>query len=150
MCFNWGAIFTLNIGPLKLVEKLTYFGSSVSSTKCEVNIRVAKAWTAFDRKSFMWKTDLTNKIKLDFFHAVVVLILQYGCTTETLTKIIKKRLDGICTKMLWAILKETWEQQPTKKKMLYGHLPRIWKTIQEEDDQQELTNRSSVRTKDAT
>ena len=30
-------ISTLNCGPLKLVDKFTYFGSSVSSTECDIN-----------------------------------------------------------------------------------------------------------------
>ena len=38
MCFNYrGKISTLNGGPLKLVNKFTYLGSSVSSTKNDIN-----------------------------------------------------------------------------------------------------------------
>ena len=32
--------------PLKLVDKFTYLGSSVSSTEDDINTRLAKAWTA--------------------------------------------------------------------------------------------------------
>ena len=60
MCFNQtGDISTLKGGPLKL----TYFGSSVSSTKNDINIRLAKAWTAIDRLLVIWKSDLTDKLK---------------------------------------------------------------------------------------
>ena len=53
MCFNqWGDIYTLKGGPLKLVNKFTYLRSSVSSTE-NINTRLAKAWTALDRLSFM-------------------------------------------------------------------------------------------------
>ena len=41
----------LNSGPLKLVDKFTYLGSSVSSTENDSNTRLAKAWTAIDRLS---------------------------------------------------------------------------------------------------
>ena len=87
MCFNQrGDISTLKRGPLKLVDKFTYQGSSVSSTENDINTRLAKAWTANDRPSVIWKSDLTDKIKRSFFQAVVVLILLYGCTTWVLTK----------------------------------------------------------------
>ena len=45
-----------------------------------------KAWTAIDRLSIIWKSDLTDKMKRSFFQAVVLSILLYGCTTWTLTK----------------------------------------------------------------
>ena len=71
----------------------------------------------------------TDKMKHSLFHAVVVSILLYGCTTWTLTKRLKKNLDGNYTKMLRAILNKSWRQHPTKHQ-LYGHLPPITKTIQ--------------------
>ena len=50
MCFNQkGNISIRNASSLKLVDKPTYLGSSVSSTKKDLNSRLAKAWTAIDR-----------------------------------------------------------------------------------------------------
>ena len=44
MCFNQrGDISSLKGGPLKLVDKFTYLGSSVSSTENDINIRLANA-----------------------------------------------------------------------------------------------------------
>ena len=44
MCFNQRAnISTVNGGPLKLVDKFTYLGSSISSTKNDINTWLAKA-----------------------------------------------------------------------------------------------------------
>ena len=83
--------------PLKLVDKFTYLGSSVSSTEKDIDTRLTKAWTAIDRLSIIWKSDLTDKIKHSFFQAAVVSILLYGCTTWTLTKRLEKeswRLKG--------------------------------------------------------
>ena len=129
MCFNQkGNISTLNGSSLKLVDKFTYLRSNVSSTETDLNTRLAKAWTAIDRLSVIWKSDLTDKIKRCFFQAAVVSILLYGCTTWTLTKRMEKRLDGNYTRMLRAILKKSWRQHPTKQQ-LYGHLPPITKTI---------------------
>ena len=42
-------------------------------------------------------------MKRSFFQAAVVSILLYGCTTWTLTKRLKKKLDGNYTRMLRAI-----------------------------------------------
>ena len=114
---------------LKLVDKFTYLGSSVSSTEKDIDTRLTKAWTAIDRLSIIWKSDLTDKMKRSFFQAAVVLILLYGCTTWTLTKRLEKKLDGNYTRMLSAILNKSWRQHPTRHQ-LYGHLPPITKIIQ--------------------
>ena len=129
MCFNQtGDISTLGGSSLKLVDKFTYQGSSVSSTEKDIDTRLTKAWTAIDKLSVIWKSDLTDKMKRGFFQAAVVSILLYGCTTWTLTKLREKKLDGNYTRMLRAILNKSWRQHPTKHQ-LYGHLPPITKTI---------------------
>ena len=120
-----GGIYTLDRTSLKLVDKFTYLGSSVSSTKKDIDTWLTKAWTAIDRLTIIWKSDIT-----DFFQAVVMSILLYGCTTWTLTKQLEKKLDSNYTRMLWAILNKSWQQHLTKHQ-LYGHLSPIMKTIQD-------------------
>ncbi len=104
MCYNQtGNITTLDGASLKIVDKFTYLGSSVSSTEKDIDPRLTKAWTAINRLSIIWKSDLTDKMKRSFFRAAVTSILLYGCTTWTLTKRLKKKLDGNYTRMLRAI-----------------------------------------------
>ena len=130
MCFNQaGDITTLDGTSLKLVEKFTYLNSSVSSTEKDIHTRLTKAWTAIDKLSIIWKSNLTDKMKRSFFHAAVVSILLYGCTTWAQTKRLEKKRDSNYTRMLRAILNKSWRQHPTKHQ-LYGHLPPITKTIQ--------------------
>ena len=130
MCFDQtGDISTVNVSSLKIVDKFTYQGSSVSSTETDTNTRLAKAWTAIDNISIMWKSDMIYKMKRSFFQAAVVSILFYGCTTLTLTKRMEKKLDGNYTRMLRTILNTSWRQHRTKQQQ-YGHLPPITKTIQ--------------------
>ena len=130
MCYNQrGDISTWNGTSLKLVDKFTYLGSSVSLTEKDTDTRLTKAWTAIDRLSIIWKSDQTNKIKRSFFQEAVLSILLYGCTTWTLTKRLEKKLDGNYTRMLRAILNKSWRQHPTRHQ-LYGHLPPITETIQ--------------------
>ena len=62
ICFNQtGDIATLNGSTLELFVKFTYLGSSVSSTEAHINMRLAKAWTAIDKLSVIWKSDLSIK-----------------------------------------------------------------------------------------
>ena len=96
LCFNQkGDISPLDGTSLKLVDKFTYLGS------CEKDIdtRLTKAWSAIDRLSIIWKSNLTDKMKRSFVQAAVVSILLYGCTTLTLTKLLEKKLDGNYTRM---------------------------------------------------
>ena len=59
MCYNQtGNIATLDGASLKLVDKFTYLGSSVSSTEKDIDTRLTKAWTAIDRLSIIWKSRL--------------------------------------------------------------------------------------------
>ena len=95
----------------------------------KLQISNIKTWTAIDRLSIIWKSDLTDKMKRSFFQAVVVSILLYGCTTWTLTKRLEKKLDGNYTRMLRVILNKSRQQHSTRNQ-LYGHLPPITKTIQ--------------------
>ena len=130
MCYNQtGDISTLEGTPLKLVDKFTYLGSSVESTEKDIEMRLTKAWTAINRLSIIWKSDLTDKMKRSLFQVAVTSILLYGCTTWTLTKRLEKKPDGNYTRMLRAILNKSWQQHPTRHQ-LYGHLPPITKTVQ--------------------
>ena len=130
ICFNQaGDISTLEGTTLKLVDKFTYLGSSVPLTEKDNDTQLTKVWTAIDKLSIIWKSNLTDKIKRSFFQEAVVSILLYGCTTWTLTKRLEKKLDGNYTRMLRAILNEFWPCH-LKKHQLYGHLPSITKTIQ--------------------
>ena len=87
MCFNQrGDISTLNGSSLKLIDKFTYLGSSVSSTETDINTWLAKAWTAIDWLSIIWKSDLTYKIKqflLSSSHVNTAIWMHYMDTNKT-------------------------------------------------------------------
>ena len=49
MCYNQtGDISTLDGTSLKLIDKFSYLGSSVSSTEKDIDTWLMKAWTAID------------------------------------------------------------------------------------------------------
>ena len=135
MCFNQtGDISTLDGTSLKLVNRFTYLGSSVLSTEKDIDTRLTKAWTAIDKLSIIWKSELADKMKRSFFKAAVASILLYGCTTWTLTKRPEKKVDGNYTRMLRVILNRSWRQHPTKHQ-LYGLPSRKLSKLDEPDMQ---------------
>ena len=84
MCFNQtGDISTLDGTSLKLVDKFTYQGTNVSSTGKEIDTWLTKKWTAIDRLSIIWKSDLTDKMKRSFYQAAVELISDVLLWTPT-------------------------------------------------------------------
>ena len=94
----------------------------------DITMHLAKAGTTINRLLIIWKSNLSDKIKCNFFQAEVLSILLYECTWK-LTKHLEKKLDGNCTRMPQAILNKSWKQHPTKQQ-LYGHLFPISRTIQ--------------------
>ena len=129
ICFNQrGDVSTLNGSSLKLRDKFTYLGSSVSSTEVDITMQLAKARTAINKLSVIWLSDLTDKIKRSFFPSSgridTVIWMHYMDS-----KHLEKKLDSNYAKMLRAILNKSWKQHPTKQQ-LYGHLQPTTKTIQ--------------------
>ena len=76
--------------------------------------------------SATWPAILFMRIFSPYHIYIYIYIQQYRWT---LTKRLKKKLDGNYTRMLRAILNKSWRQHP-KRHQLYGHLPPITKTIQ--------------------
>ena len=95
------AIITLNSGPLKLVDKFTYVGSSDTSENV-VNMHLTKASTAIDRLSIVWKSDLSDQIKQNFFRPAFVSVLLNGCTNGRWQDTKRKN----CNRILRVILKK--------------------------------------------
>ena len=88
-----------------------------------------KVWIIFDWLSIIGKSNLSNKMKKNFFQTVAVSVLLYGSTTWKLTKRMKKKLDRHITRILRAVLNKSLKRD-TRKNQLYSHLPPITKTIQ--------------------
>ena len=82
-----------------MVEKLKksttkYLGSYIGTTEQDVNIRIAKAWAAVNSMNNIWKSNLPNQLKKNFFRAIVETVLVYGSITWTLTSSLEKKIDG--------------------------------------------------------
>ena len=49
------------------MNQFLYLGSNISSTESDVNVRLTNVWNAIDGLSIIGKSDLSDKIKRDFF-----------------------------------------------------------------------------------
>ena len=92
---------------------------------------------SIDRLSIIWKSDLADKMKRNFFQAAVLSILLYGYTTWTLTKRLEKKLDDNYTRMLQAILNKSWRQHSTGTNYTATGLPSRKLSKQDEPDMQD-------------
>ena len=115
---------------LKPVNSFVYLGSQISATEKDFEINRAKAWKVLNGFDSIWKSNLPDNLKRNFFRATVEFILLYGATAWTLTKTLRSKLDGTYTRMLRAVLNISWRQHPTIAQ-LYGELPKITEILRE-------------------
>ena len=69
---------SLNGEKIKQVEDFKDLGSYTASTERDVNIRLGKAWDALNELDNIWKSNLPDNLKRNFFQAAVETILLYG------------------------------------------------------------------------
>ena len=78
--------------------------------------------------SIIWISDVTDRIKWNFFLAMTVSILCFGSLHIDVNESHDKKLNSNYTTMLCVILNEFWKQHHTKHQ-IYGHLSLISQTI---------------------
>ena len=100
--------------PMKRVEEFTYLGSIITSDgKCiqDIERRRAGATRAFGtlRKRMWGRSEISLKVKMKVFNALVIPVLLYGATAWALTKTEERRLDAFEMGMLRSILGVRWD-----------------------------------------
>ena len=134
ICFNQDVserMKSLDGEKIKQVEDFKYLGSYIASTEHDVNIRLGKAWNALNELDKIWKSNLTDNLKRNFFRAAVETVLLYGSVSWTLTTHLEKKIDGAFTRMLRTAFNRSWKDHPTNVE-LYGHILPISKSIKDE------------------
>lgn len=116
---------------IKQVEDFKYLGSYIASTEHDVNIRLGKTWDALNELDKIWKSNLPDNLKRNFFRAAVETVLLYGSVSWNLTTHLEKKIDGAYTRMLCTALNRSWKDHPTNVE-LYGHIPPISKSLQQQ------------------
>ena len=115
---------------LKIIENFKYLGSWMENTDKDFKVRKALAWSACHKLRKIWSSTLSKRIKIRLFIATVESVLLYGAETWTITKTMKKQLDGCYTRMLRMALNVSWKQHITNIQ-LYGELPPVSTKVQQ-------------------
>jgi hypothetical protein len=117
-------IIAKNGETLKVVENFKYLGAWTESTEKDISVRKALAWSACHKLREIWKSKLSNKLKIRLFISTIETVLLYGSETWTLTKALTKQIDGCYTRMLRMVLNVSWRDR-IRNEQLYGNLPKV-------------------------
>ena len=103
-----GAISSLKSKPMKLVNQFIYLGNNISSTEGDFTMCIGKAWS-IDRLLTLWKFDLSDKIKWEFFQAVCncVSTIEWLHHLDFKKKPGEKKLDGNYSRILHNVLNKS-------------------------------------------
>ena len=123
-----GTITAQNGCDLEQVNDFNYLGSKIISSENDIQVRIGSAWSALNKLTPIWKSNLDVSIKREFFRATVEYVLTYSSQAWTLTKSLENKLNGAYTRMLRAALNAHWDQRVTNKK-LYNNFPKTTETI---------------------
>ena len=99
---------------LEIVKEFTYLGALVSSTFEDIKRRIALAWTAQNKLTKIWKSNLSRSFKVRLFCSTVESVLLYGSETWTLNKKLEKKINGCYTRMLRSSLGYSWKGDKLK------------------------------------
>ena len=126
--FKYGAIFSLNDKPLKLVEQFTYLGSNISATESDANIYIGKAWTVIYRLTAIRQSDHFDKIKWIFFQAIAMSVLISSHQLD-FDEMPGEKTRWELHKEVACCLEQILKRHLTKQR-LHGYLPPISQSIQ--------------------
>ena len=94
-------------------------------TDKDFKVRKALAWSACHKLRKIWSSTLSKRIKIRLFIATVESVLLYGAETWTITKTMKKQLDGCYTRMLrYGELPPVSTKMQQRRMRLAGHCVR--------------------------
>ena len=115
---------TVNGEALKVVDKFTYLGSTLSRDvriNDEVIHRIAKASAAFGNlRVKVWEREgLSTQTKLEVYKAVILPSLLYSCETWTVYSRHMKSLNSFHLKCLRKILKVRWQDKVPDTEVLH-------------------------------
>ena len=88
-----GDLKVLNKESLENVDDFLYLGSWTDCWIKDVNVRIGKAWSTLHKLDTIWKSELSDGLKIGFFRAMVEAVLLYGFTTWTSTQFLDKKLE---------------------------------------------------------
>ena len=81
-------------------QDFKYLGSWIDTSSQDIRMRKAQSWSALNKMSKLWTSNMSRNTKVNLFKATVESVLIYGCETWILGKKMNKTLDGCYTRML--------------------------------------------------
>ena len=114
---------------IKVTKNFKYLGGWSESSQKDFEVRKALAWSACHKLKKIWSSGMRRKLKTRLFVATVESVFLYGAETWTLTKSMKRSIDGCYTRMLRMALNISWKQKLTNTQ-LYQELPPVSQKIQ--------------------
>ena len=90
-------------------------------------MRIDSAWSALNKLTPIWKSNLDDSMKRELFRATVESVSIYSSHAWTFNKSLEHKLNGAYTRMLHPALNVHWSQR-VKKKELRNDLPKITET----------------------
>ena len=119
---------SLNGENIKKVDDFKYLGSYIGSTEHDINIIIANC---IKNLNIIWKSNLRENLKINFFRAAVETVLVYGSVTWTMTVAMERKMYGTYTRMLRDIKNKHWNLHLTNEE-LYKNIPKISDTIRKQ------------------
>ena len=86
---------------------------------------------ALNNLNIIWKSNLRENLKINFFRAAVETVLVYGSVTWTMTVAMERKMYGTYTRMLRDIKNKHWNLHLTNEE-LYKNIPKISDTIRKQ------------------
>ena len=111
-------------GEIAEVDNFQYLGCWMADSAKDFSVRRALAFKAADKLWRVWKSAVSEALKMRIFRACVEPVLLYGSETWTLTVYLTNRLDGCYTRLLRKAKGLTYHERRTNLQ-LYGDLPKI-------------------------
>ena len=93
-----GIITAQNGCDLKQVKDFNYLDSKIISSENDIQMRIGSAWSALNKLTPIWKSNLDVSIKRKFFRNTVESVLTYSLQASTLTRSLASKLNGAYTR----------------------------------------------------
>ena len=118
---HFRTIKSLKNENIRAVQDFTDLGSSIASTKRDIDIKLGKASSALNKLDVIWKSSLPANLKRSYFQATN----QFLCMElhPRHSQNILKKLLMVLTRECWAVLNISWKQYPTKNEPYDNIMP---------------------------
>lgn len=120
-------MYALDSTPIKIIHNFKYFGSLMSDSFKDFEVRTSLVWSVCNKLSKVWK----SKLNCNIFLATVESVFLYRSESWTADKTFCQKLDGCYTRMLQTVLVKLVNEQlyekliPVTKKIAFRRMKHV-------------------------